>query len=84
MEITIQEKGQATSDAKEHAQHIEKYITALKNLCHDEIKFVSDPKAKALFETSAEVMNGLEKAFSDFQSENEGAWVNDENRPGLQ
>jgi len=70
-----------SSDPKEHAQTIERYIYELKLFCHDEIKAVSDPKAKALFETTAEVLGGLEKAFSDYQSENLGAWVNDENRP---
>ena len=70
-----------SNDPKEHAQTIEQYIYELKNYCHSEIKLVSDPKAKALFETTAEVLGGLEKAYSDFQSENEGAWINDENRP---
>ncbi|MBC7540510.1 MAG: hypothetical protein H7281_16920 [Bacteriovorax sp.] len=73
-----------SSDPKEHAQNIEKYITQLKFFCHEEIKLVKEPKAKALFETSAEVLSGLEKAFSDYQAENEGAWVNDEDRPTLQ
>lgn len=72
------------SNPKEHAQYLEQYITELKNLCHEETKLVSDPKAKALFETTAEVLSGLEKAYSDFQSENFGAWVNDEERPTLQ
>lgn len=70
-----------STDPKEHAQNIERYIYELKNFCHEEIKAVSDPKAKALFETTAEVLGGLEKAYSDYQSENLGAWVNDENRP---
>lgn len=70
-----------STDPKEHAQNIEKYITQLKNFCHEEIGLVKEPKGKALFETTAEVLSGLEKAYSDYQSENEGAWVNDENRP---
>lgn len=70
-----------STDPKEHAQNIERYIYELKLFCHEEIKTVTDPKAKALFETTAEVLGGLEKAFSDYQSEDLGAWVNDENRP---
>jgi hypothetical protein len=35
---------------------------------------VSDPKAQALFETSAEVLFGLHKAFDDFEKKNESAW----------
>lgn len=68
-------------DPKEHAQNIEHLIYELKKFCHEEIRSVADPKAKALFETTAEVLGGLEKAYSDYQSENLGAWVNDENRP---
>jgi len=70
-----------STDPKEHAQNIERYIYELKLLCHEETSYVNDPKAKALFETTAEVLAGLEKAYSDYQSENEGAWINDENRP---
>lgn len=70
-----------SNDPKEHAQTIQEYIYELKIYCHKEIKLISDPKAKALFETTAEVLGGLEKAYSDYQSQNEGAWVNDENRP---
>jgi hypothetical protein len=35
---------------------------------------VSDPKAQALFETTAEVLLGLEKAYQDFEDRNERAW----------
>lgn len=70
-----------SEDPKERAQNIEQYLYELKLFCHSESSTVSDPKARALFETTAEVLGGLEKAYSDYQSENEGAWVNDENRP---
>lgn len=67
--------------AKDHAQNIAEQIYELKRYCHEETTEVTDPKAKALFETTAEVLAGLEKAYSDYQLENEGAWINDENRP---
>lgn len=73
-----------SSDPKEHAQNIEKYISELKQHCLDDINLVNEPKAKALFETAADVLDGLEKAFSDYQSENAGAWINDPDRPTLQ
>lgn len=69
---------------KEHAQHIEKYISDLKHLCQEDTRLVTDPKAKALFETAADILDGLEKAFSDYQSENFGGWVNDPDRPTIQ
>ncbi|AUN97441.1 hypothetical protein DOM21_14235 [Bacteriovorax stolpii] len=70
-----------SDDPKEQALNIAQSIYELKRYCHDESVHVKDPKAQALFETTAEVLAGLEKAFSDFQSENVGGWVNDENRP---
>jgi uncharacterized membrane-anchored protein YhcB (DUF1043 family) len=38
------------------------------------IKEVDDPKAEALFETSAEVLKGLKHAYDDFLQSNEKAW----------
>ena len=35
---------------------------------------VTEPKAQALFETSAEVIAGLLKAFDDYEKKNEDAW----------
>ncbi len=33
-----------------------------------------EPQLKAMFETSAEVLSGLIKAFSDYEKKNEAAW----------
>lgn len=35
---------------------------------------MDDPQFKALFETAAEVMLGLAKAFADFEGKSEPAW----------
>ncbi|MBV1797697.1 hypothetical protein [Siccirubricoccus sp. G192] len=35
---------------------------------------VDEPQLKALFETSAEVLGGLVKAFQDYERKNEQAW----------
>jgi hypothetical protein len=35
---------------------------------------VRDPKAQALFETTAEVLDGPRKAYDDFGRKNEAAW----------
>jgi hypothetical protein len=43
----------------------------------EDVTKVNDPAAKALFETSAEVLIGLEKAFSDYESKTEPAWRNE-------
>ena len=35
---------------------------------------ITEPGAQALFETSAEVLDGLVKAFGDYEKKNETAW----------
>ena len=39
-----------------------------------DIEKVDEPQLKAMFETSAEVLGGLAKAFSDYERRNEPAW----------
>jgi hypothetical protein len=34
----------------------------------------AEPKAQALFETAAEVLTGLVKAFDDYEKKSEEAW----------
>jgi hypothetical protein len=45
----------------------------IKHLRKD-IEKITEPKAQALFETSAEVLNGLAKAFDDYEKKSETAW----------
>lgn len=58
----------------EHAKNIEDILSSLKMLCRSEIPMFHDPKGKALLETSAEVLGGLEKAFHDFIKKEDAAW----------
>jgi len=39
-----------------------------------DIEKVDEPKLAAMCETSAEVLNGLIKAFDDYEKKNEAAW----------
>jgi hypothetical protein len=39
-----------------------------------DVEKVEEPKLKAMFETSAEVLGGLTKAFRDYERKNEPAW----------
>jgi predicted AAA+ superfamily ATPase len=40
----------------------------------DDIEKIDDARAKAMFETSAEVIIGLKKAFEHFEAGEETAW----------
>lgn len=39
-----------------------------------DVEQVSDPKAEALFETTAEVLQGLKRAYQHFEQRFEEAW----------
>ena len=50
---------------------------ALKNIqghLREDINKVNQPKLRAMFETSAEVLDGLMRAFQDYEKKNESAW----------
>lgn len=68
----------STHNPIEHAKNIEDILCSLKSLCRSEIKVFGDPKGKALLETSAEVLGGLEKAFHDYLQKKEDAWKDED------
>jgi hypothetical protein len=55
---------------KKMAQRLEETIEHLRK----DIEKVEEPQFKAMFETSAEVLGGLVKAFHDYDQKNESAW----------
>jgi hypothetical protein len=65
-----------SSNPLEHTSKIKGDISSLTNHLREDIEKIDDPAAKALFEVSAEVLTGLQKAFTDFEKKNEKAWQN--------
>jgi hypothetical protein len=63
-----------TSNPMEHTANVKKEFKALIDHLRKDVERLEDPKAKALFEVSAEVIAGLEKAFTDYEQKNEAAW----------
>lgn len=63
-----------TSDPKAHSENIRRELQKLIDHLRKDIKRVDDPKAMALFETTAEVLTGLKTAFSHFEEGEEDAW----------
>jgi hypothetical protein len=45
-----------------------------KDHLRDDLEKVDEPQLKAMFETAAEVLGGLIKAFHDYEQKNESAW----------
>lgn len=62
------------SDARHYTPRIKQMLTETLELARQDVAKVSDPKAQALFETTAEVLGGLKKAYEHFEHRSEGAW----------
>jgi uncharacterized membrane-anchored protein YhcB (DUF1043 family) len=56
-------------------QKMQKALQEIKEHLREDIAKVQEPQLKAMFETSAEVLGGLQKAFQDYESKNESAWL---------
>jgi hypothetical protein len=61
-------------DPRHHTSHFRKMLTGVIDQARKDVANVSDSKAQALFETTAEVLIGIRKAFEDFERRNEQAW----------
>ena len=64
-------------DAKCHAKKIRGQMEELIDHLRADSEKVSDLQAKAMFETSAEVIKGLAKAFHDYETGEEKVWKNE-------
>jgi hypothetical protein len=57
-----------------HTQKMKKRLEETVTHLRQDIGKVGEPQLAAMFETSAEVLNGLIKAFDDYEKKNEAAW----------
>jgi hypothetical protein len=64
----------AHHDPRRHIQKMQKALLELKDQLRQDIVHVDEPQLKAMYETSAEVLGGLAKAFHDYEMKNEAAW----------
>ena len=64
----------ADRDPRHHTQKMQKALQVIKDHLREDIAKVEEPQLKAMFETSAEVLGGLIKAFKDYDQKNEAAW----------
>jgi hypothetical protein len=64
----------ADRDPRHHTQKMRKALQDISSHLREDIEKVDEPQLKAMFETSAEVLGGLEKAFKDYEDKNEPAW----------
>lgn len=62
------------SDPRVHVRDVESKFQELIDRLREDVDKIDEPHARALFETSAEVLGGLKKAFVDYEKKNEAAW----------
>jgi len=60
-------KTTASRNPFEHTSNIREEFEKVSEHLREDVDKVDDPKAKALFEVSAEVIDGLQKGFNDFE-----------------
>jgi rubrerythrin len=61
-------------DPRHHTQKMAQRLQDTIAHLREDVKKVDEPQLKAMFETSAEVLGGLVKAFKDYEQKNEPAW----------
>ncbi|MGE5378337.1 MAG: hypothetical protein ACM3XO_25035 [Bacteroidota bacterium] len=62
------------SDPRYHTQNVGRMMGDLIDHLREDVDKVDDPQARALFEVSAEVISGLQRAFEHFETKTEKAW----------
>ena len=65
---------EADRDPRHHTQNMTRRLQETIQHLREDIEKVEEPQLKAMFETSAEVLGGLVKAFQDYERKNESAW----------
>lgn len=61
-------------DPRHHTHKMKQHLQQTMDHLREDIDKVDEPQLKAMFETAAEVLGGLKKAFSDYEQKNEKAW----------
>ena len=64
----------ANRDPIYHTQNMQKRLGEARDHLRKDVEEVDEPQLKAMFETSAEVLGRLIKAFQDYEKKNESAW----------
>ena len=71
---THREDDPGRADPRHHTRRIRDMLTDVAEHARGDVRKVEDPRAQALFETTAEVLGGLATAYEHYESESEPAW----------
>jgi len=61
-------------DPFHHTRRMQQRLQEVMDHLREDVTKVDEPQLKAMFETAAEVLGGLKKAFHDYEQKNEPAW----------
>jgi hypothetical protein len=67
-------ESQNSSEDSYHSKNVRRMMKELVDHLRDDIGKIDDQQLKAIFETSAEVLTGLQKAIRDYEQKREEAW----------
>ena len=73
----MQKTQRSHSDQRDPHRHVRKVAAQMQELIdhlRSDIEKIDEPRCKAMFETSAEVLDGLKKALHDYETMSEPAW----------
>ena len=59
---------------RHHTRKMQKALSDIQEHLRKDIEKVDEPQLRAMFETSAEVIGGLIKAFRAYEQKSEAAW----------
>ena len=62
------------NDPRHHTANIRAMLEEIVHHAREDVGKVTDPKAQALFETTAEVLTGLCQAYKHAEEKSEAAW----------
>ena len=72
--MAINTQHDTSRDAKVHTAKLRAEMQQLVDHLRSDVNLVDDPRAKAMFETSAEVLLGLVKTYQDYDAGREEAF----------
>ena len=64
----------ASKDPRAHTANVRREFRELIDHLRSDLSKIDEPKAQALFETTAEVISGLDTAFKHYEEKSEKAW----------
>lgn len=70
----MQAQNLSETDPRHHTSKIKGKLDELIAHLREDVTKVNEPKAQALFETTAEVLKGLATAYSHYEQHSEPAW----------